>query len=278
MIHDVKYGQGLSFDYSWIDSVECDEATYNVDTERSERMVEQDLLADKHPLFSKVTVDSDTEIIVDGSLASLHIVANKDCTIIIQHTGKFTSLRLHCDVNLCTVNLVVIQQGERCVQYKTVDCKGTINIYDCLDQEWSQCYNDVNLLSENASSVQKTSTIGTYANVYTRVYHHVSGTNSIMSSRSAVSNELVYRGQIYIPEKVSAVSHQDCDIILLNDDSKAVALPILDVTSQDVECSHGASISTFDETVVRYMSSRGVNQHAQKKLLVQSIKEWGMLP
>ena len=60
-------------------------------------------------------------------------------------------------------------------------------------------------------------------------------------------------------------------------DAKAVALPILDVTSEDVECSHGASISTFDEGVVRYLSSRGVSKGDQEILLIESVREWGQL-
>ena len=269
MIHDVKYGQGLSFDYAWIDSMPTDEASYNVDTVASDKVLESNMLADKHPRFRKVSVNTDTTITVTGTMASLHVVAD-NCTVTIVHDNDHASLRLHVDVT-GTVNIIVKQNGARCIQYKTVDCHGDVNVYDCLEQEWAQCYNDVHLYT--GKSVQRTSTVGGYANVYTRVFHHASGTESVMSSKS-VSRDTVYRGLIHIPNGVSAVSHQECDIVLL-DNAKAVALPILDVTSEDVECSHGASISTFDEGVVRYLSSRGVSKSDQETLLVESIRAWG---
>lgn len=47
---------------------------------------------------------------------------------------------------------------------------------------------------------------------------------------------------------------------MLGDKARVVAMPTLEITADNVECSHGASVADLDENSMFYLASRGVNR------------------
>lgn len=60
-------------------------------------------------------------------------------------------------------------------------------------------------------------------------------------------------------------------ILLLSDTARAEAVPDLEIESDDVKCSHAATISNLDEEQIFYLMSRGIESTQAKKVLVEGF-------
>jgi Fe-S cluster assembly protein SufD len=64
-------------------------------------------------------------------------------------------------------------------------------------------------------------------------------------------------------------------ILLLSDTARAEAVPDLEILTDDVKCSHAASISHIPEDQIFYLRSRGVSQAEAEALIVAGFLESG---
>lgn len=62
-------------------------------------------------------------------------------------------------------------------------------------------------------------------------------------------------------------------ILLLSDTAKAEAIPDLEIKTDDVKCSHAASISRIPEEHLFYLRSRGLDQAAAEALIIEGFLE-----
>jgi Fe-S cluster assembly scaffold protein SufB len=62
-------------------------------------------------------------------------------------------------------------------------------------------------------------------------------------------------------------------ILLLSDQAKAEAVPDLEIESDDVKCSHAASISRIPEEHLFYLMSRGLSRQAAEEALIEGFLE-----
>ncbi|HEX7018330.1 MAG TPA: SufD family Fe-S cluster assembly protein, partial [Patescibacteria group bacterium] len=60
-------------------------------------------------------------------------------------------------------------------------------------------------------------------------------------------------------------------ILLLSDQAKAEAIPDLEIKTDDVKCSHAASISRIPEEHIFYLMSRGINRIQAEKMIVDGF-------
>lgn len=60
-------------------------------------------------------------------------------------------------------------------------------------------------------------------------------------------------------------------ILLLSDDAKAEAVPDLEIKTDDVKCSHAASISRIPEEHIFYLMSRGLSRKAAETLVIDGF-------
>lgn len=60
-------------------------------------------------------------------------------------------------------------------------------------------------------------------------------------------------------------------ILLLSDGAKAEAIPDLEIESDDVKCSHAATVSHVPEEQVFYLMSRGVSRKKAEELIVSGF-------
>jgi Fe-S cluster assembly protein SufD len=60
-------------------------------------------------------------------------------------------------------------------------------------------------------------------------------------------------------------------ILLLSDQAKAEAVPDLEILSDDVKCSHAASVSRIPEEHVFYLMSRGLSRRVAEEAIVEGF-------
>lgn len=69
------------------------------------------------------------------------------------------------------------------------------------------------------------------------------------------------------------VSHLTQRILLISDLAEAETRPNLEILTDDVICSHAASISSFDEHQLFYLMSRGLTLDQAQKVLIAGFLE-----
>jgi len=61
------------------------------------------------------------------------------------------------------------------------------------------------------------------------------------------------------------------DVLLMDEDATARAVPSLEITEDDVKGGHGATIGQLDAEQLFYLSSRGLSRKAAEKTLVEGF-------
>jgi Fe-S cluster assembly protein SufD len=80
------------------------------------------------------------------------------------------------------------------------------------------------------------------------------------------------RGRIVVNEySVQSVSHERLDHLLFGDKTSAVAIPELEVKTDDVQCGHGATTSRPGEDELFYLTSRGLSLAEAEQILAQGF-------
>ena len=62
-------------------------------------------------------------------------------------------------------------------------------------------------------------------------------------------------------------------ILLLSDEARAEAVPDLEIESDDVKCSHAATISKIPEEQLFYLMSRGLSKFEGESMIVEGFLE-----
>lgn len=60
-------------------------------------------------------------------------------------------------------------------------------------------------------------------------------------------------------------------VLLLSDEARAEAIPDLEIESDDVKCSHAASVSNISQSQIFYLQSRGVSKKAAERMIVEGF-------
>lgn len=61
-------------------------------------------------------------------------------------------------------------------------------------------------------------------------------------------------------------ANQQCRTIMLGTTGRVQAMPTLEITADDVACSHGAAIADLDQNSLFYVASRGINPKVNQTL------------
>ena len=71
----------------------------------------------------------------------------------------------------------------------------------------------------------------------------------------------MFKGRIRIPKHAQETdSDQLCRSIMLSDKARVIAMPTLEITADNVVCSHGASVADLDPNSLFYITSRGISR------------------
>lgn len=82
----------------------------------------------------------------------------------------------------------------------------------------------------------------------------------------------VFQGKIQIvPDAQQVAGDQLSRALLLSDHASVAVKPELEIHADDVKCSHGASSGELDEDALFYLQSRGIEEKAARKMLIDAF-------
>jgi len=82
----------------------------------------------------------------------------------------------------------------------------------------------------------------------------------------------VFNGKICVPKPAQLTDAGQLNRnLLLSNKARVDTKPQLEITADNVKCSHGATVSQLEEDEVFYLQSRGIDQDAARKLLVYAF-------
>ncbi len=133
------------------------------------------------------------------------------------------------------------------------------------------------LVEEGASVRAKTQFFGRGTQKFDlsqNVRHIASNTHSELRTRGALMDtaKTVYRGLVRVEKGTrGCVGHQKEDTLLLGEKAEIDAVPNLEIEAADVRCGHGASVGRLDKEKLFYLMSRGLDEAASRKFLVEGF-------
>lgn len=101
-------------------------------------------------------------------------------------------------------------------------------------------------------------------------------------TRAQTTMKGVARDQSHIRFKGKIVIDPDCGnsqsflterVLLLSPQAKAEAVPDLEILTDDVSCSHAASVSNIPEEHIFYLQARGLNRHKAEEMIIEGFLE-----
>jgi len=108
-------------------------------------------------------------------------------------------------------------------------------------------------------------------------HRHLSGnTWSNIDFKAALTDRArsSYTGLIRIEEDApSSEAFQENRNLLLSDTCRADTIPELEILTDDVSCSHGATAAPIDPEQIFYLQSRGIPRHEAVRLVVKGFLE-----
>ena len=132
---------------------------------------------------------------------------------------------------------------------------------------------DINLDGENASvnwhlaSLAKGKGKKTYE---VSVAHNNTDTKSQIDNYGVCKDEakLSFSGIVHIKNGASrSIAHQNAKIIIFDDDTDAIAKPILKIDDNDIEASHASSVGKISDDELFYLTSRGLSEERARELI-----------
>src|SRR3989338_8030607 len=112
--------------------------------------------------------------------------------------------------------------------------------------------------------------------VNSEVFHQKSHTISAMLAKGILSDKsrALHRGTIRIEKNAfNCQGDQRSDLLLLGNEARCNAIPVLEVENDDVSCSHGTTMGQIDEEQLYYLLSRGLDENIAKKIVVIAFVE-----
>lgn len=136
---------------------------------------------------------------------------------------------------------------------------------------------DATLLGENAQCrLQGLMLLNgqTRAETITRVTHKAPHGTSRQFYKSVIDDQAhgVFQGKIAVdPKALKTDGYQLSRALLLTPQAKIDVKPELEIYADDVKCSHGSTIGDLDEQALFYLRSRGIDEKAARKLLIDAF-------
>lgn len=100
--------------------------------------------------------------------------------------------------------------------------------------------------------------------------------NTVLKGAAFDQSQIKFTGRIIIDEKCGdSNSFLTERILLLSDEAKAETVPDLEILTDDVKCSHAATISRIPEEQIFYLMSRGIpRSQAEQEIVTGFLEEW----
>ena len=106
------------------------------------------------------------------------------------------------------------------------------------------------------------------------IVHKAAHTRAKTSLKGVAGNQarIKFDGKIIVEKNCPDVnSFLEERVLLVGDKARAEVVPDLEILSDDVKCSHAATISKIPEEQVFYLMSRGISRKAAEGLVVEGF-------
>lgn len=88
-------------------------------------------------------------------------------------------------------------------------------------------------------------------------------------------SKIINENSIFITKDADTCEgYEHSKFILLDDESDAISIPNLEISNNDVSCSHGSTISSVDETELFYLQSRGISRENSINLITEGLESY----
>jgi Fe-S cluster assembly scaffold protein SufB len=111
------------------------------------------------------------------------------------------------------------------------------------------------------------------ANITLRTRHLAPNTHATIEVRAVTEqiSKIIVTGIIEIePDAHQVTSYFSCHVLQF-DRSKAIITPSLAINTNDIACSHAATIRTITDADLLYLRSRGISRDQARQLMVESF-------
>ncbi|MDP2965155.1 MAG: SufD family Fe-S cluster assembly protein [Pelolinea sp.] len=108
----------------------------------------------------------------------------------------------------------------------------------------------------------------------TQQNHLASDTTSTLLFKGVLDDAgyTLWKGNIFVKEGVrGADGYQLNNTLLLNPATHAESIPGLEISADDVKCSHGLTLSSVDKDQLFYLQTRGIGKDEGKRLIVDGF-------
>ena len=226
-------------------------------------------------------------------LKIVHVCSKKVASNTLQCVRVAAGARIHIEEHFVGAEALSFQQhhvahfmlaeGATCThdKYHEQSGQGNAQVYRCIEQQASSHYHanhyhfnnvvvrdeSVVLLKEAHASCKiwgMSATVDSnWQSTHVRVMHLADHCESTQLYRSLVADKAQqsFQGEIYVPKGVQGtIAHQDSKSILLGKKARSNVKPFLEIYTDDVVCSHSATVGQLDRKAVFYMRSRGLTE------------------
>lgn len=108
----------------------------------------------------------------------------------------------------------------------------------------------------------------------TNIHHAGQGTTSEQIQKNMIGGRATgaFRGRIRVEQSAQQTDSQQISrTILLSDRSRAWSVPSLEIIADDVQCTHGSTVSDLSEEELFYLRSRGLDTALSRNLLMYAF-------
>ncbi len=82
----------------------------------------------------------------------------------------------------------------------------------------------------------------------------------------------VFNGKVFVPKPAQLTNAAQLNRnLLLSSRARIDTKPQLEITADNVKCSHGATVSQLEDDAIFYLQSRGINASDARNLLVNAF-------
>lgn len=150
-------------------------------------------------------------------------------------------------------------------------------IFGALGSHLTKNFSDLNLIGQGSTG-KMSGFFFTNGNQHldhdTQQNHLAPNTTSDLLFKGALLGESrsVWQGMIYVAENASKTDgYQANRNLVLSEKARADSIPGLEILTDDVRCTHGATVGKLDTDQVFYLESRGIPRKEAEKLIVEGF-------
>lgn len=236
---------------------------------------------------SNLPIQAESILIIAEAGAKADIIQIEESEQQAQFKSQIIELQVHPQARLRYSTLINNNNNDHMRSYSTKHA----TVYANASIEWVEVRMGGSFSrSETISVLEEQGAVAKCWNIYygtkseqfdiaSSSVHNAAHTTSELRAKAVLQDtaKAMYRGNINISKNASqSVSQQKSETILLGDQAKCNALPILQVENDDVICSHGAAMGQVSDQDLFYLCSRGFDEKAATQLLVESFLQVGI--